>query len=338
MTAPSALAPLWQMQQGSHGQAQGEQGPGEDPPTAQRASTPVWQALGDGQSHMLAGQLGATPGQAVGAPSVLLAPAMAAATETPTRAQAQVQGQQAAAAAGEPGLPQSLGCSRASRRAIMQAHSDGGLCVVRPRHLNYWPSLPLPPPPFPGLHSKTDAAAAAAAPRGMGPEGQQHQLLQLQAQSQAQQQFASPTSILSEMPAAVAGALAALPGAAVSHELAGQASEASAAYQCGDYDRAVQLCQAVSGDPWRLPAAAACKPAGVQRSGSIKALINKLTTCVRCCVVLCSCILRATRGAPTCCCSWVLRTTSWGSTTAVSPSTTSAFCWTPGWQRWVGGG
>ena len=145
MTAPSALAPLWQMQQGSHGQAQGEQGPGEDPPTAQRASNPVWQALGDGQSHMLAGQLGATPGQAVGAPSVLLAPAMAAATETPTRAQ--VQGQQAAAAAGEPGLPQSLGCSRASRRAIMQAHSDGGLCVVRPRHLNYWPSLPLPPPP-----------------------------------------------------------------------------------------------------------------------------------------------------------------------------------------------
>jgi hypothetical protein len=99
MTAPSALVPLWQMQQGSHGQMQAGQGPGEDPPTAQRYRRPVWQAGRDGQTHMLEGQLGATPGQAVGAPSVP-APAAVAAVATPT--QEQEQEQQAAVAAGEP--------------------------------------------------------------------------------------------------------------------------------------------------------------------------------------------------------------------------------------------
>ena len=88
MTAPLALVPLCDMQQGGHVQVQ--------PPTTQRPST-GWQT----STSMPVGQLGA--GQAAAALSLPLAAAPAAAT--PTRAQAQdshSQQDSQQAAAGEP--------------------------------------------------------------------------------------------------------------------------------------------------------------------------------------------------------------------------------------------
>ena len=111
------------------------------------------------------------------------------------------------------------------------------------------PPRPAARPPLSGLrcHHLALNQGAAVSQSSFATQGQQ--LLQAQ-QAQAQQQFASPSSMLFQV-AATAGPLApaAPPGGApaLSTELADQGmAEASAAYQQGDYARAVQLCQVVS--------------------------------------------------------------------------------------------